>query len=110
MVNRPEIRRLMQRVRRYPIDDSRTFAGTVGYNDLTVKTAQGEFKLHVDKTPGSPVWPVSAAERDGKFLDCAGSLLTGEEARYLLELLLNCRSLADVGVVARATAPPWVNP
>ncbi|MBU2053933.1 MAG: MmgE/PrpD family protein [Proteobacteria bacterium] len=110
MVNRPEVRRLMQKVRRYPIDDSRTFAGTVGYNDLTVKTARGEFKLHVDKTPGSPVWPVSAAERDEKFLDCAGRVLSGEEARRLLEMLLNCQSLTDVGVLARATAPPQANP
>lgn len=110
MVNRPEIRRLMEKIRRYRIEDSRTFAGTVGYNDLTVKTARGEFKLHVDKTPGSPVWQVSAAERDEKFLDCSRRVLNGGEARRLLEMLLNCQSLADVGALARATAPAQANP
>ncbi|MFH1340942.1 MAG: MmgE/PrpD family protein [Pseudomonadota bacterium] len=105
MVNRPEVRRLMQKVRRYRIEDSRTFAGTIGYNDLTVRTKHGEFKMHVDKTPGSPVWPVSDAERDAKFLDCAGRLLGGAAARELLDLLLKCRSLADVGPLVRATVP-----
>lgn len=102
-VNRPEVRRLMQKVRRYRIEDSRTFAGTVGYNDLTVRTTRGEFKMHVDKTPGSPVWPVSEAERDEKFLDCAGRVLSGTEARELLDLLLKCRSLPDVGPLVRST-------
>ena len=105
MVNRPEVRRLMQKVRRYRIEDSRTFAGTVGYNDITVRTKRGEFKMHVDKTPGSPAWPVGADERDQKFLDCAGRVLSGAEARTLLDLLLNCRSLTDVGPLIRATAP-----
>jgi 2-methylcitrate dehydratase PrpD len=105
MVNRPEVRRLMQKVRRYRIEDSRTFAGTVGYNDITVRTPRGEFKMHVDKTPGSPVWPVGADERDQKFLDCAGRVLSGAEAQTLLDLLLNCRSLADVGLLVRATVP-----
>ena len=77
----------------------------MGYNDLTVRTARGEFKMHVDRTPGSPVWPVSADERDEKFLDCAGRVLSGAAARKLLDLLLKCRSLADVGPLIRATAP-----
>jgi 2-methylcitrate dehydratase PrpD len=104
-VNRPEVRSLMRKVRRYRIEDSRTFAGTVGYNDITVRTTRGEFKMHIDKTPGSPVWPVSEAERDEKFLDCAGRALGGTEARELLDLLLKCRSLADVGPLVRSTVP-----
>jgi 2-methylcitrate dehydratase PrpD len=104
-VNRPEARRLMRKVRRYRIEDSRTFAGTVGYNDITVRTARGEFKMHVDKTPGSPAWPMSEAERDEKFLDCAGRVLGAGEARGLLDLLLKSRSLADVGLLVRATVP-----
>ncbi|MBM4312692.1 MAG: MmgE/PrpD family protein [Deltaproteobacteria bacterium] len=104
-VNRPEVRRLMQKVRRYRIEDSRTFAGTVGYNDITVRTARGEFKMHVDKTPGSPVWPVSEAERDEKFLDSAGRVLGAGEARELLDLLLKSRSLDDVGPMVRSTVP-----
>jgi hypothetical protein len=61
--------------------------------------------MHVDKTPGSPVWPVGPDERDAKFLDCAGRVLSAAEAHALLEMLLNCRSLADVGPLVRATVP-----
>ncbi|MEW6334205.1 MAG: MmgE/PrpD family protein [Thermodesulfobacteriota bacterium] len=104
-VNRPEVRRLMQKVRRYRIEDSRTFAGTVGYNDLMVRTRRGEFRMHVDKTPGSAAWPVSDQERDEKFLDCAGRVLSGSEARELLDLLLTCRTLADVAPLVQATVP-----
>ena len=105
MVNRPEVRSLIEKVRRYRIDDSRTFSGTIGYNDITIRTPRGEFKLHVDRTPGSPAWPVSAAERDEKFLDCAGRVLDDAEARTLLDLALNSQSLADVGELSRAAVP-----
>jgi len=104
-VNRPDVRRLMQKVKRYRIEDSRTFAGTVGYNDLMVRTGRGEFRMHVDKTPGSPAWPVSDRERDEKFLDCAGRVLSHAEARGLLDLLLTCRTLADITPLVQATVP-----
>ena len=105
MVNRPQVRSLMQKVRRYPVEDSRTFSGTIGYNDITVRTSRGEFRMRVDRTPGSPAWPVSAAERDEKFLDCAGHVLGSAGARGLLDLALNTQSLADVAVLSRATVP-----
>lgn len=102
MVNRPEVRKLMQKVRRYPIDIPGTFSGTTGYNDLTVKTTRGEFKMHIDRTPGSPAWPTSTAYRDEKFLDCAGRVLGERGAYTLLDLVLNCQSLADVRTLAQA--------
>ena len=61
--------------------------------------------MRVDRTPGSPAWPVSAAERDEKFLDCAGHVLGSAGARGLLDLALNTQSLADVAVLSRATVP-----
>ncbi len=105
MVNRPQVRDLLQKVRRYRIDDSRTFSGTVGYNDIMIRTPRGEFRMHVDRTPGSPAWPMSAAERDEKFLDCAGRVLGNTEALALLDLALNSQSLADVGELSRAAVP-----
>lgn len=103
MVNRPEVRKLMQKVKRYRIDIPGTFSGTIGYNDLTVKTTRGEFKTHIDRLPGSPAWPISAVDRNEKFLDCAGRLLGEQGARALLDLALNCQSLEDVSTLARAT-------
>jgi 2-methylcitrate dehydratase PrpD len=105
MVNRPEVRTLMQKVGRYRIDMPGTFSGAVGYNDLTVKTTRGEFKMHIDRTPGSPAWPMTVSDRDEKFLDCAGRALGEKGAHALLDLLLNCRSLADVRMLAEATVP-----
>lgn len=103
MVNRPEVRSLMQKVKRYRVEDTRTFSGTTGYNDITIRTPRGEFSMHIDRTPGSPAWPVSAAERDEKFLDCAGPVLGNAEARSLLDLALDTRSLGDVGFLSRAS-------
>jgi 2-methylcitrate dehydratase PrpD len=105
MVKRPEVRKLMQKVKRYRIDIPGLFSGTTGYNDLTVKTTRSEFKMHIDRTPGSPAWPISAVDRDEKFLDCAGRVLGEKSARVLLDLALNCQSLADVRTLVQATVP-----
>mgnify|MGYP001428746657 CR=1 FL=1 len=102
MVNRPEARSLMQRVKRHRIDDTRTYSGTIGYNDIAIKTTRGEFTQRIDRTPGSPAWPMSAAERDEKFLDCAALVLGDAAARGLLELAMNVGSLEDVGALSRA--------
>ena len=103
MVKRPEVRKLMQKVKRYRIDIPGTFSGTIGFNDITIKTKRGEFRTQIDRTPGSPAWPISAADHDEKFLDCAGRLLGKQGARALLDLALNCQSLPDVSALVRAT-------
>jgi len=104
-VNRPEIRALMAKVKRYRIEDKRSYSGSVGYNDVRVRTARGAFETRVDRTPGSPAWPVSAAERDAKFLDCAGRVLGTAGATRLLETASRAASLADAGELARASVP-----
>jgi 2-methylcitrate dehydratase PrpD len=105
MVQRPEVRSLMQKVRRYRIDDGKMYSGAVGYNDVTVRTSRGEFKRREARAPGSPDWPMTAAERDEKFLDCAGRVLGGAGAKRLLELLIGARGLANVAELARACVP-----
>jgi hypothetical protein len=44
MVQRPELRALMKKVWRYRIEDSKMYSGAVGYNDVTVRTTQREYK------------------------------------------------------------------
>jgi 2-methylcitrate dehydratase PrpD len=105
MVQRPEVRALMKNTRRYRIEDSRMYSGAVGYNDVTVRTARGEFKRRENRAPGSPDWPMTAAERDEKFLDCAGRVLGGVGARRVLDLAIGARSLTSVADLARATVP-----
>jgi hypothetical protein len=105
MVNRPAVRALLKKVRRYRIEDGKMYSGAVGYNDVLVRTTRGEFKEREDRAPGSPAWPMNAAERDEKFLDCAGRVLGGVGARRVLDLAIGVVSLANVADLARAMVP-----
>jgi len=105
MVQRPRIRELMQRVKRYRIEDSKIYSGVVGYTDVTVETPRGSFNIRVDKTPGSPDWPLSAESRALKFLDCSGRALGDAGARRLFDLARDLRALPDVRKLMRATVP-----
>jgi len=58
-----------------------------------------------ERAPGSPAWPMSAAERDEKFLDCAGRVLGDVGARRVLDLAIGVRGLDNVTALARAMVP-----
>ncbi len=105
MVNRPEVRALMKKVKRYRIQDSGMYSGAVGYNDVMVRIGKGEYKVRENRSPGSPAWPMSAEERDEKFLDCAGRVLGDVGAKAVLELAVDARRLDDVAKLARAMVP-----
>jgi hypothetical protein len=96
---------LLKKVRRYRIDGDKMYSGAVGYNDVTVRTTQGEYKRRENRAPGSPDWPMTAAERDEKFLDCAGRVLGGIGARRVLDLAIGARALGNVAELARAMVP-----
>ena len=105
MVNRPQVRALMQKVKRYRIEDSKMYSGAVGYNDVMVRTSKGEYRVRENRAPGSPDWPMTPAERDEKFLDCAGRVLGDVGARRVLELAVGIRGLDNVAKLARAMVP-----
>src|SRR5262245_33828786 len=105
MVNRPEARALLKKVRRYRIEDDKMYSGAIGYNDVLVRTTRGEFKAREDRAPGSSAWPVSPAERDEKFLDCAGRVLGTTGARRVLDLAVGTASLGNIAELARALVP-----
>jgi 2-methylcitrate dehydratase PrpD len=77
MVQRPQARALMRKVRRYRIADDKVYSGisTTGYTDIAVATTRGRFEQHVDRVPGSPAWPMTGADRREKFMDCAARVL-----------------------------------
>ena len=70
-VQRPEVRRLMKRVRRYQVPAEGVFSGVVGFTDVAVRTPRGTFNIRIEAAPGSPGWPLSEEARKAKFLDCA---------------------------------------
>jgi len=105
MVNRPEIRALMKNVKRYRVQDPKMYSGSVGYNDVMVRTTKGEYRVRENRAPGSPAWPMSAAERDEKFLDCAGRVLGDIGARRVLDLAVGAKQLGNVAELARAMVP-----
>jgi len=106
MVNRPGVRALMQKVRRYRVEDAKVYSGSVGYNDVHVRTIHASHRRRIDRTPGSPQWPVTQAERDEKFLDCAARVLGDEGARRVLELASRSATLPDLRGLAAAMALP----
>ena len=105
MVQRPAVRALMAKVKRLHVDDGNVYSGSSGYNDVKVRSARGEFTQRIEKSPGSAAWPMSEADRDEKFMDCAGRVIGEKGARALLDLAQKCEQLPDVRVLAQATLP-----
>lgn len=105
MVQRPGVREIMKKVDHYRVPDDKIYSGTVGYTDIEILTARGSFKRRIEKAPGSTAWPMSPAEHEEKFLDCAGRVLGTSGARKLLALARGIEALPDVKLLARATVP-----
>ncbi len=110
MVQRAEIRALMLKVERFYIPSEKTFSGITGYNDIEIVTTRGVFKLHIDRVPGSPAWPMTSADREEKFLDCAGRVLGSAGAKQLFETAERCGQLANIAELTRATVPSPTRP
>lgn len=106
MVQRPAVRAMMAKTRRYRIEDKGMYSGVIGYNDVSIDTTRGKFEMRVDRVPGSPAWPMTAQDSVEKFMDCAGRVLGQPGAERLLRLLERCAELPDVREIARATVPP----
>lgn len=107
MVQRPAIRRLMSRVKSFALPGDEVHNGLTGYNEIVVDTTHGRFEKHIDRTPGSPQWPLTEPERVEKFMDCAGLVLGESGAGELLELLQRCGTLSNIGSLMKSTVPSW---
>ena len=105
MVMRPQAQALLAKVRRQTIPDDKHYTGLVGYNLVLVTTGRGRFETREDRTPGSPAWPLSLEDRNGKFIDCATPVLGERGAAALLQIIADCRNLPDIKILASATVP-----
>jgi len=106
-VARPAVRALMTKVTSYEIPDPNVYNGLTGYNDIAVETHSGTFTTHIDRTPGSPDWPIAGCVLEDKFLSCARKTLPEEAAKKALELAMSAVTLPDIttlcGALRRAT-------
>ena len=104
MVQRSPARALIAKVRRYRIEDRKVY-GLDAYTDIAVTTSKGRYEMRVERTPGSPAWPLTLADRRAKFLDCAGIVLGKTRAERVLQLAQQCTELPDIGQLVAATVP-----
>jgi len=102
MVQRAPIRELMARVRRYRVEDSKVY-GLDTFTDIAIDTSRGRFSMRVERTPGSPGWPITNAALTEKFINCAARVLGTRDAEHLLELAQRCEKLPDIGPLLKAT-------
>jgi hypothetical protein len=66
--------------------------------------------LRVDHAPGSPEWPMTATDRDEKFLDCAGRVLGQPGAQQLLDMLRGFETISNIKTLVKATIPAAIAP
>ena len=102
MVQRPSIRELIKKVKRYRIADSKVYSGLIGFTDIAIDTTRGRFATRVERTPGSPAWPISRESLVAKFLDCSGRVLGVDGAQHLLAIAEKLQSLSDVRTLLEA--------
>jgi 2-methylcitrate dehydratase PrpD len=105
MVQRPEARALTAKVRRYRVDDPKFYSSKFGYTDVAIATRRGRFSVRAERVSGSPQWPMTVAEREEKFVDCASRVLGARGASALHDLLSRLETVSDVAGLIDATVP-----
>lgn len=99
MVARPQINRLMEKMRwveRYPMPVMGTTKG-LGTKSVTVKLKDGrEFSREVTVAKGMPQNPLTPSEFNLKYRDCASVVLSGEDVERSLSLLKRLQKVNNV--------------
>ena len=102
-VRRPDVQGLMPKVRMFvhPEQTTRESFAT-RFSEVTI-TLRGGRKLtqRVDQAKGQPKKPLTDAELDVKFRDCAARVLPREQGDSLLAAMRQLESVSDVAAVAR---------
>ncbi len=104
-VHRPQVRALMEKVRRVPMPGQGSFSGVVGYTDVEIVTRSGRFSTRIDHTPGSPEAPMTASDRRDKFLGCTQGILGADRAERLLSALESLIEAPDLQQIVELTMP-----
>lgn len=91
-VNQPEVRQVMQKIKRRIDPDMTMLAST-----LNVKLKDGrKFSQHVETIKGMPQNPLSEEEMVAKYKDCAQFVLSSGDIDRSLELLNHLEEVEDI--------------
>ncbi|HEU0166137.1 MAG TPA: MmgE/PrpD family protein [Chloroflexota bacterium] len=104
-VQRPEAQRLLQKVQRAPL------VGVAGadhpnsaYVEVEARLKDGSKRIaKVEAARGGPDSPLTEAELDAKFLDCASRVLDTGQARELIAILRNLDNVPRAADVVQAS-------
>lgn len=105
-VQRDAVQRLMRKIERYRVPIEGTYSGTIGFTDVAIRTATGVHSQRVQKTPGSPAWPMAADEEARKFGSCATQVLGTAAATALYETLKNAALTDSIAQITAALRRP----
>lgn len=104
-VRRPEVQAFMPKVRRYRIDGEGIWSGVTGYTELAVRTRRGRYERRIERTPGSPAWPLTGDQHRAKFIDNSARAIGPDGAGALYERLVGLARESSVADVLREVGP-----
>ena len=103
-VRRPDVQALMPKVRMFvhPEQTTRDCLPT-RFSEVTITLTDGRtLRERVTHAKGQPKKPLTDAELDAKFRDCAARAIPTERAESVLAAVRTLETVEDVGVVAEA--------
>jgi 2-methylcitrate dehydratase PrpD len=99
-VCQPEIRRFMKKIRceeRYPMAVMGADSSGLNAQSVTIRMKDGaEYYRETPLDSGMPVSPMTDAQLEAKFRDCASLALDGRKVEKALSMLKNLVSLPDI--------------
>jgi 2-methylcitrate dehydratase PrpD len=100
---RPDILRLMDRVHVLTDESLGEFAAVV-----TVRTKDGKaFTTNISETRGSPAFPLSESQLMGKFVDCATTVVSQEQAERAGQAIMDMENESDVSRLMEMLNPDF---
>ena len=95
-VRRPEIKTLMAKIKSYDVTDSNVYNANVGYADLSISIGADNYHVRVERTPGSPQWPVTDEDLKEKFHLCCDAVAGQAHASTILSTAEQCKDLTSI--------------
>ena len=86
----------MAKIKSYDVADSNVYNANVGYADLTISIGAKNYQVRVERTPGSPQWPVTDKDLKEKFHLCCDAVAGQAHAATILSTAGQCKDLTSI--------------